>query len=132
MERRVIEKKEEGEEKPPSPVVTCTKWYVGDNGGRSPDHQAPQIEESDGIIRNNNFMYSHCPSYSSLSSYRPFGGLVQDVKRRYPHYLRDILDGVSLQALATIIFIYFANITPAITFGGVLSEYTNKTMVGGA
>ena len=46
-----MEKKEDEGEKPPSPVVTCTKWYVGDNRGRSPDHQAPQKEESDGIIK---------------------------------------------------------------------------------
>ena len=30
-----MEKKEDEGEKPPSPVVTCTKWYVGDNRGRS-------------------------------------------------------------------------------------------------
>ena len=80
-------------------------------------------------------LFSHCsPFPPPLPSFfcRPFGGLVQDVKRRYPRYLRDILDGFNLQALASIIFIYFANITPAITFGGVLSEYTNGAMVGGA
>ena len=46
-----MEKKEDEGEKPPSPVVTCTKWYVGDNRGRSPGHQAPRKEESDGIIK---------------------------------------------------------------------------------
>jgi len=60
----------------------------------------------------------------------PFGGLVQDVKRRYRLYWSDIRDAINLQALASVIFIFFANITPAITFGGVLSGLTNGSMVG--
>ena len=53
MERRVTEKKEGGEEEPPSPVVTCTKWYVHDNG-RSRDHLTPSKREPGVIVGNNN------------------------------------------------------------------------------
>lgn len=53
---------------------------------------------------------------------RPFGGLVNDLKRRYPHYLSDIMDGCNLQCLAAAIFMYFAALSGAITFGGLMGE----------
>lgn len=53
---------------------------------------------------------------------RLFGGLVRDIRRRYPHYLSDITDALSPQVLSAIIFIYFAALTPAITFGGLLGQ----------
>ncbi|XP_033027136.1 band 3 anion transport protein isoform X3 [Lacerta agilis] len=59
---------------------------------------------------------------------RPFGGLVRDIKRRYPKYLSDITDALNAQSLAAVIFIYFAALSPAITFGGLLGEKTNKQM----
>ncbi|KAM8978364.1 LOW QUALITY PROTEIN: anion exchange protein 2 [Sarcophilus harrisii] len=55
---------------------------------------------------------------------RPFGGLIRDVRRRYPHYLSDFRDALDPQCLAAIIFIYFAALSPAITFGGLLGEKT--------
>ena len=36
-----------------------------------------------------------------------FGGLVRDIRRRYPRYLSDITDALSPQVLSAIIFIYF-------------------------
>lgn len=53
---------------------------------------------------------------------RPFGGLVRDVRRRYPKYLSDFRDALDPQCLAAVIFIYFAALSPAITFGGLLGE----------
>lgn len=53
---------------------------------------------------------------------RPFGGLFKDIRRRYPKYLSDITDGVNFQGLAALIFIYFAAVSPAITFGGLLGK----------
>ncbi|KAF5903786.1 band 3 anion exchange protein-like, partial [Clarias magur] len=58
----------------------------------------------------------------------PFGGLVKDIKRRYHHCLSDVLDAINLQVFSAIIFIYFAALSPAITFGGLLSTKTNKWM----
>lgn len=54
---------------------------------------------------------------------RCFGGLIRDVKRRYPLYWSDIKDAFNLQCLASIIFIYFAALSPAITFGGLMGKY---------
>ncbi|XP_059812609.1 solute carrier family 4 member 1b (Diego blood group) isoform X1 [Hypanus sabinus] len=59
---------------------------------------------------------------------KPFGGLFRDIKRRYPKYLSDIKDALNPQCLAAIIFIYFAALTPAITFGGLLEEKTKGNM----
>ncbi|NXQ00228.1 B3AT protein, partial [Vidua macroura] len=53
---------------------------------------------------------------------RPFGGLVRDIRRRYPKYLSDIKDALNPQCLAAVIFIYFAALSPAITFGGLLGK----------
>ncbi|XP_023573995.1 band 3 anion transport protein isoform X1 [Octodon degus] len=57
-----------------------------------------------------------------------FGGLVRDIRRRYPHYLSDITDALSPQVLAAVIFIYFAALSPTITFGGLLGEKTGNLM----
>uniref|UniRef100_A0A3Q1GR92 Anion exchange protein n=1 Tax=Acanthochromis polyacanthus TaxID=80966 RepID=A0A3Q1GR92_9TELE len=51
---------------------------------------------------------------------RPFGGMMKDIRRRYQHYKSDITDALNAQVLAAIIFIYFAALSPAITFGGLL------------
>ncbi|XP_038634886.1 anion exchange protein 2-like isoform X1 [Scyliorhinus canicula] len=59
---------------------------------------------------------------------KPFGGLIRDIKRRHPKYLSDIKDALNAQCLATIIFIYFAALSPAITFGGLLEEKTKGLM----
>uniref|UniRef100_A0A3P8XMA9 Anion exchange protein n=1 Tax=Esox lucius TaxID=8010 RepID=A0A3P8XMA9_ESOLU len=55
---------------------------------------------------------------------RPFGGLIRDAKRRYPKYLSDFKDALNPQCAAAVIFIYFAALSPAITFGGLLGEKT--------
>ncbi|XP_056219945.1 anion exchange protein 2b isoform X1 [Seriola aureovittata] len=55
---------------------------------------------------------------------RPFGGLVRDVRRRYPKYISDFKDALNSQCMAAVIFIYFAALSPAITFGGLLGEKT--------
>jgi solute carrier family 4 anion exchanger 2 len=53
----------------------------------------------------------------------PFGGLVNDVKRRFPYYKSDITEGFNLQCLAAAIFMYFAALSGAITFGGLMGKF---------
>ncbi|XP_047216222.1 sodium bicarbonate cotransporter 3-like isoform X2 [Girardinichthys multiradiatus] len=55
---------------------------------------------------------------------RIFGGLVKDVRRKAPFYWSDIKDALSLQCLASILFLYCACMSPVITFGGLLGEAT--------
>ncbi|XP_047432565.1 sodium-driven chloride bicarbonate exchanger-like isoform X2 [Mugil cephalus] len=52
------------------------------------------------------------------------GGLILDIKRKAPHYLSDFTDAVSLQCLASFLFLYCACMSPVITFGGLLGEAT--------
>ncbi|XP_062127095.1 electroneutral sodium bicarbonate exchanger 1 isoform X12 [Drosophila sulfurigaster albostrigata] len=66
---------------------------------------------------------------SGLSrSGRLFGGLINDFKRKIPWYLSDYKDALSMQCVASWIFLYFACLSPIITFGGLLSEATGKNM----
>ncbi|XP_050921985.1 sodium-driven chloride bicarbonate exchanger isoform X3 [Lates calcarifer] len=55
---------------------------------------------------------------------RLFGGFVMDIKRKAPHYLSDYTDAISLQCLASFLFLYCACMSPVITFGGLLGEAT--------
>ncbi|XP_072752841.1 electroneutral sodium bicarbonate exchanger 1 isoform X6 [Anoplolepis gracilipes] len=59
---------------------------------------------------------------------RLFGGLINDVKRKGPFYLSDFKDALALQCVASFIFLYFACLSPIITFGGLLGEATGKNM----
>lgn len=53
---------------------------------------------------------------------QPFGGLLNDVRRRLPQYWSDIRDGLNFHCLATFFFVFLACVAPAITFGGILGE----------
>ncbi|XP_075584892.1 na[+]-driven anion exchanger 1 isoform X3 [Dermatophagoides farinae] len=59
---------------------------------------------------------------------RIFGGLVNDIKRKYPWYLSDFTDAFVLQSVASIFFLYFACLTPIITFGGLLGDATGNNI----
>lgn len=55
---------------------------------------------------------------------------MNDIKRRYPKYLSDITDALNPQCLAAVIFIYFAALSPAITFGGLLGKFDCRLPTG--
>ncbi|XP_058831839.1 band 3 anion transport protein isoform X4 [Topomyia yanbarensis] len=57
---------------------------------------------------------------------RPWGGLFNDLKRRYPMYMSDITDGLNTETLAATLFMYFAALSTAITFGGLSSDKTHN------
>ncbi|XP_068241648.1 electroneutral sodium bicarbonate exchanger 1 isoform X8 [Palaemon carinicauda] len=57
---------------------------------------------------------------------RLFGGFINDLKRKKPWYLSDFVDGISIQSVASFFFLYFACLTPIITFGGLLGEATEN------
>ncbi|BFZ15360.1 hypothetical protein BsWGS_18399 [Bradybaena similaris] len=59
---------------------------------------------------------------------RLFGGLIADIKRKAPWYLSDFSDAMSMQAIASFVFLYFACLTPIITFGGLLGDATDTNM----
>ncbi|XP_055597378.1 electrogenic sodium bicarbonate cotransporter 1 isoform X4 [Uranotaenia lowii] len=59
---------------------------------------------------------------------RLFGGLINDLKRKKPFYLSDFKDGLSMQCVASWIFLYFACLSPIITFGGLLGSATGNNI----
>lgn len=52
-----------------------------------------------------------------------------DVKRKAPWFWSDFRDGLSLQCLASFLFLYCACMSPVITFGGLLGEATDGHIV---
>jgi mannitol/fructose-specific phosphotransferase system IIA component (Ntr-type) len=52
------------------------------------------------------------------------GGLINDLRRRLPYYTRDFRAGVHPKCAAATVFLYFACLAPAITFGGVMAVQT--------
>ena len=59
---------------------------------------------------------------------RLFGGLIRDAARRYPKYASDLRDALNPQCMAAIIFIYFAALSPAVTFGGLLGQSASQPL----
>jgi len=57
-----------------------------------------------------------------------FGGLRADISRKAPFYLSDFKDVLHVQCIASIFFMYFACLTPIITFGGLLGSATDDNM----
>ncbi|CDW54031.1 electrogenic sodium bicarbonate cotransporter [Trichuris trichiura] len=60
---------------------------------------------------------------------RIFGGLVDDLKAKAPWYVSDFTDGLRgrlTQTIAAAIFLFFANISKIITFGGVMDHVLKK------
>jgi mannitol/fructose-specific phosphotransferase system IIA component (Ntr-type) len=54
----------------------------------------------------------------------PFAGLTADLQRRLPHYADDIRSGLHPKCIASIVFMFFACLAPAVTFGGFMGRET--------
>ncbi|MFT7640473.1 MAG: mannitol/fructose-specific phosphotransferase system IIA component (Ntr-type) [Pirellulaceae bacterium] len=52
------------------------------------------------------------------------GGLRQDFARRWPQYFSDIRDGLHAKCIGSTLFLFFACLAPAVTFGGVMAVQT--------
>uniref|UniRef100_A0A5K3FKF3 Anion exchange protein n=1 Tax=Mesocestoides corti TaxID=53468 RepID=A0A5K3FKF3_MESCO len=98
-----------GEGHDPSPTKDIASIESGDPGSQSEG-------ASDMVDRNND------PAL--MRTGRLFGGLLLDLKRRAPFYLSDFTDALHIQCFASFFFLYFACLTPIITFGGLLSNVT--------
>jgi len=53
-----------------------------------------------------------------------FGGVRADIARRIPSYWSDITDGLHSKCVGSTLFLFFACLAPAVTFGGVMSAAT--------
>ena len=56
------------------------------------------------------------------------GGLIDDIKRRGPHYKSDFLDGFHSKVIGSTLFMYFACLASAIAFGTLMNEVTGGEM----
>jgi len=59
---------------------------------------------------------------------RLFGGLIDDIKRKAPFYKSDFTDAFAIQSVASVTFLYFASLSPIITFGGLLGDATENRL----
>jgi len=55
--------------------------------------------------------------------------MIQDIKRKARWYKSDFTDCLSIQCIASFFFLYFAVLTPIVTFGGLLGDATKNYMV---
>jgi len=55
---------------------------------------------------------------------RLFGGWAADIRRRLPYYASDFRDGLHSKSVASTLFLFFACLAPAVTFGGIMAELT--------
>ncbi|MBN3305497.1 S4A8 protein, partial [Amia calva] len=72
--------------------------------------------------------YSRAVTSCYMIKYWFCGGLILDIKRKAPFYWSDIRDAISLQCLASVLFLYCACMSPVITFGGLLGEATEGSI----
>jgi mannitol/fructose-specific phosphotransferase system IIA component (Ntr-type) len=56
------------------------------------------------------------------------GGIINDIRRRAPHYASDFTDGLNAKSIASVFFLFFACLAPAVAFGGLLSVLTEGTI----
>ncbi len=57
------------------------------------------------------------------------GGLTDDIKRKMVFFISDWMDGLNFQCISSVLFMYFACLSPIITFGGLLGAATDQNMV---
>ncbi len=55
-----------------------------------------------------------------------FGGVKEDFARRIKHYRDDWKRGWSWKSFSAIVFLFFACLAPAVTFGGIMGAITNQ------
>lgn len=55
----------------------------------------------------------------------PFQGLLQDLRRRLPYYVDDFREGLQAKCASSILFLFFACLAPAVTFGGIMGLATD-------
>ncbi len=57
---------------------------------------------------------------------RPFGGIIDDIRRRRPHYLDDFKQGLHSKVAGTTLFLFFAALANAIAFGALTGVLTGN------
>lgn len=98
---------------PPKDLIPKEKRLNGSSGGDSEEHLLVSHLENDPTLK---FTGKFC------------GGLLDDIKRKAPWYWSDFKDSFNLKCLSSVLFMYFACLSPIITFGGLLGDATDNNM----
>ena len=61
----------------------------------------------------------------------PLAGLRADITRRLKCYKQDFIDGMRSKSIASIVFMFFACVAPAVTFGGLMGSETEGQIGAG-
>ncbi|CAG5127462.1 unnamed protein product, partial [Candidula unifasciata] len=91
-----------------------------------PDQEFRKLPAKDGTGADDEHE-GHCDPDLVFSG-RPFGGLINDIKRKIPFYVSDFTDALHIQCLASFVYIFLATLTPNVTFGGMLGQETDQYM----
>lgn len=103
-------------------IVAEPAQYLSWTSPKLSKKKATPIPVCDELAGNGNCIYD-LPK-NNLGFCRLFGGLVEDIKRKAPFYLSDFKEAFHVQCFASFFFLYFACLTPIITFGGLLVQAT--------
>ena len=85
---------------------------------------AEELEKTYSTALNNEIRFAARIPAELRRTGRIFGGFVNDVRRRAPSFGSDFKDGINPKGLASVVFLFFACLAPAIAFGGLLSSLT--------
>ncbi|PIK59524.1 sodium bicarbonate cotransporter [Apostichopus japonicus] len=88
------------------------------NGTDEPDHQ--------GLERTGRGSWRGCVGGVGVGVGTVILVVLSRTSREDAHYLSDYKDALHIQCVASFIFMYFACITPVVTFGGLLGEATDQ------
>ena len=55
-----------------------------------------------------------------------FGGVVDDYRRRFPNYMKDITQGITPKTLSSALFMFFATFFSTASLGALIQKATNK------
>lgn len=90
--------------------------------GGAPDQQA--LEELYAKELDDEIEFAHHVPPELQRTGRFAGGFIEDIKRRLPYYGSDFSDGLNSKSIASVFFLFFACLAPAVAFGGLLSVLT--------
>jgi hypothetical protein len=88
---------------------TDLSWALERAAVRSAPEAIEEVEVTEGLLRTGKLC----------------GGIVADAKRRWPHYVGDFKDGIHSKSIASVMFLFFACLAPAVTFGGLMADATD-------
>lgn len=93
----------------------------------SPDKKAKKLEDEGNLLSSKKTIIKffkeedgHGSDPALKRTGKFCGGLIADIKRKLPWYKSDYTDALNLQSVSAISFMFFALLSPIITFGALL------------